>query len=185
MHRCSALFYNSFFSISWFQILLLIFWIVGLTIFILLQFGLVYLTISGLLAIFYNTRTRLQLIGIFCPIQFLCHLLSLRLSVHPSVGPYVRRFFPFSGSRNATRFVQNQKLWIRICKGSLSRLSRHLPASVLIVSFLCICLMPNETPGWLTLGPCLYRFREYQVYIKMFQKHYKFKNDEKYSSTQM
>jgi hypothetical protein len=55
---------NSLFNDPWLhKILLLIFWIVGLTIFILLQFGLVYLTISGLLAIFYNTRTRLKLIG--------------------------------------------------------------------------------------------------------------------------
>ena len=43
-----------------FQILLVIFWIVGLSIFLLLQFGLVYITISGLIAIFHNTRTRLK-----------------------------------------------------------------------------------------------------------------------------
>jgi len=52
---------NTLFNDPWLhKILLVIFWIVGLTIFLLLQFGLVYVTISGLLAIFYNTRTRLK-----------------------------------------------------------------------------------------------------------------------------
>jgi len=55
---------NSLFNDPWLhKILLVIAWIVGLTIFLLLQFGLVYLTLSALVAIFYNTRTKLKLPG--------------------------------------------------------------------------------------------------------------------------
>lgn len=55
---------NTLFNDPWLhKILLLILWIVGLSMFLLLQFGLVYLTLSALCAIFYNTRTNLKLPG--------------------------------------------------------------------------------------------------------------------------
>jgi len=55
---------TSLFNDPWLhRIFLCIFWIVGLTIFILLQFGLVYLTLSGIVAIFLNTSKKLKLPG--------------------------------------------------------------------------------------------------------------------------
>lgn len=55
---------HSLFNDPWLhKILILIGWMVGLSIFFLLQFGLVYVTISGIVLIFLNTRTKLKLPG--------------------------------------------------------------------------------------------------------------------------